>query len=177
MCFLPVPLPLFFFLPSFQQLMAHNTTVQLGGTAFLVCKVSGVDRVGVNWVCFFSLIVPLRTARKLPHSTSSSVQFRVDASTSTSWSSDPVVPISRRSWKIQFSSRPPDRTEEICWRAQLLLQWNMHILYKTCSVFSAPAPAQGPLSLSVSLLLPLPLPHSMPFPFPFAFSFSFHFPV
>lgn len=34
------------------QLMAHNTTVQLGGTAFLVCKVSGVDRVGVNWVCF-----------------------------------------------------------------------------------------------------------------------------
>ncbi|KRF78459.1 uncharacterized protein Dvir_GJ17815, isoform D [Drosophila virilis] len=29
--------------------MAHNTTVQLGGTAFLVCKVSGVDRVGVNW--------------------------------------------------------------------------------------------------------------------------------
>lgn len=32
--------------------MAHNTTVQLGGTAFLVCKVSGVDRVGVNWVCF-----------------------------------------------------------------------------------------------------------------------------
>lgn len=32
-------------------MMAHNITVQLGGTAFLVCKVSGVDRVGVNWVC------------------------------------------------------------------------------------------------------------------------------
>ncbi|KAG4071792.1 hypothetical protein HA402_011946 [Bradysia odoriphaga] len=30
-------------------MMAHNTTVQLGGTAFLVCKVAGVDRVGVNW--------------------------------------------------------------------------------------------------------------------------------
>lgn len=28
-------------------MMAHNTTVQLGGTAFLVCKVAGVDRVGV----------------------------------------------------------------------------------------------------------------------------------
>ncbi|XP_050743124.1 uncharacterized protein LOC108026473 isoform X6 [Drosophila biarmipes] len=37
--------------PMFEdsELMAHNTTVQLGGTAFLVCKVSGVDRVGVNW--------------------------------------------------------------------------------------------------------------------------------
>lgn len=35
------------------QMMAHNTTVQLGGTAFLVCKVAGVDRVGVNWVCFW----------------------------------------------------------------------------------------------------------------------------
>ncbi|XP_037035058.1 zwei Ig domain protein zig-8 isoform X1 [Bradysia coprophila] len=31
------------------EMMAHNTTVQLGGTAFLVCKVAGVDRVGVNW--------------------------------------------------------------------------------------------------------------------------------
>ncbi|XP_037731812.1 zwei Ig domain protein zig-8 isoform X4 [Drosophila subpulchrella] len=32
--------------------MAHNTTVQLGGTAFLVCKVSGVDRVGnqISWI-------------------------------------------------------------------------------------------------------------------------------
>ncbi|XP_065368315.1 hemicentin-1 isoform X2 [Calliphora vicina] len=38
--------------PMFEdsEMMAHNTTVQLGGTAFLVCKVSGVDRVGVNWV-------------------------------------------------------------------------------------------------------------------------------
>lgn len=27
------------------QLMAHNATVQLGGTAFLVCKVAGIDRV------------------------------------------------------------------------------------------------------------------------------------
>ncbi|XP_033149141.1 uncharacterized protein LOC108596860 [Drosophila busckii] len=37
--------------PMFEdsELMAHNTTVQLGGTAFLVCKVTGVDRVGVNW--------------------------------------------------------------------------------------------------------------------------------
>ncbi|KAL5289391.1 hypothetical protein ACFFRR_009496 [Megaselia abdita] len=37
--------------PMFEdsEMMAHNTTVQLGGTAFLVCKVSGVDRVGVNW--------------------------------------------------------------------------------------------------------------------------------
>ncbi|XP_052861607.1 hemicentin-2 [Anopheles cruzii] len=31
------------------EVMAHNTTVQLGGVAFLVCKVAGVDRVGVNW--------------------------------------------------------------------------------------------------------------------------------
>ncbi|XP_037941857.1 uncharacterized protein LOC119674773 [Teleopsis dalmanni] len=38
--------------PMFEdsEMMAHNTTVQLGGTAFLVCKVSGVDRVGVNWI-------------------------------------------------------------------------------------------------------------------------------
>ncbi|CAD7078086.1 unnamed protein product [Hermetia illucens] len=37
--------------PMFEdsEMMAHNTTVQLGGTAFLVCKVAGVDRVGVNW--------------------------------------------------------------------------------------------------------------------------------
>lgn len=35
------------------QMMAHNTTVQLGGTAFLMCKVAGVDRVGVNWVCYW----------------------------------------------------------------------------------------------------------------------------
>ncbi|XP_055918603.1 uncharacterized protein LOC129950706 [Eupeodes corollae] len=37
--------------PMFEdsEMMAHNTTVQLGGTAFLICKVSGVDRVGVNW--------------------------------------------------------------------------------------------------------------------------------
>lgn len=38
-------------------MMAHNTTVQLGGTAFLVCKVAGVDRVGVNWVCFGVLCI------------------------------------------------------------------------------------------------------------------------
>ncbi|XP_055311234.1 lachesin isoform X3 [Sitodiplosis mosellana] len=31
------------------EMMAHNTTVQLGGNAFLMCKVAGVDRVGVNW--------------------------------------------------------------------------------------------------------------------------------
>lgn len=36
-------------------MMAHNTTVQLGGTGFLVCKVAGVDRVGVNWVCLVLL--------------------------------------------------------------------------------------------------------------------------
>ncbi|EDW49541.1 GM16524 [Drosophila sechellia] len=30
--------------------MAHNTTVQLGGTAFLVCKVSGVDRNQISWI-------------------------------------------------------------------------------------------------------------------------------
>ncbi|XP_037731811.1 zwei Ig domain protein zig-8 isoform X3 [Drosophila subpulchrella] len=40
--------------PMFEdsELMAHNTTVQLGGTAFLVCKVSGVDRVGnqISWI-------------------------------------------------------------------------------------------------------------------------------
>lgn len=35
------------------QITSQNTTVQLGGTAFLVCKVPGVDRVGVNWVSFF----------------------------------------------------------------------------------------------------------------------------
>lgn len=35
------------------QMMAHNTTVQLGGNAFLMCKVAGVDRVGVNWVCYW----------------------------------------------------------------------------------------------------------------------------
>uniref|UniRef100_A0A182IN06 Uncharacterized protein n=1 Tax=Anopheles atroparvus TaxID=41427 RepID=A0A182IN06_ANOAO len=29
------------------EVMAHNTTVQLGGVAFLVCKVAGVDRVGM----------------------------------------------------------------------------------------------------------------------------------
>ena len=33
------------------QITSQNLTVQLGGTAFLVCKVPGVDRVGVNWVC------------------------------------------------------------------------------------------------------------------------------
>lgn len=36
--------------------MAHNTTVQLGGNAFLMCKVAGnnnIDRVGVNWVCYW----------------------------------------------------------------------------------------------------------------------------
>lgn len=32
------------------QITSQNLTVQLGGTAFLVCKVPGVDRVGVNWV-------------------------------------------------------------------------------------------------------------------------------
>uniref|UniRef100_A0A1I8QCP5 Ig-like domain-containing protein n=1 Tax=Stomoxys calcitrans TaxID=35570 RepID=A0A1I8QCP5_STOCA len=40
--------------PMFEdsEMMAHNTTVQLGGTAFLVCKVSGVDRVGnqISWI-------------------------------------------------------------------------------------------------------------------------------
>ncbi|XP_055379716.1 zwei Ig domain protein zig-8 isoform X2 [Condylostylus longicornis] len=40
--------------PAFEdsEMMAHNTTVQLGGTAFLVCKVSGVDRVGnqISWI-------------------------------------------------------------------------------------------------------------------------------
>uniref|UniRef100_A0A1B0GMX4 Uncharacterized protein n=1 Tax=Phlebotomus papatasi TaxID=29031 RepID=A0A1B0GMX4_PHLPP len=37
--------------PQFEdtEMFAHNTTVQLGGTAFLVCKVSGIDRVGANW--------------------------------------------------------------------------------------------------------------------------------
>ncbi|XP_031640852.1 zwei Ig domain protein zig-8 [Contarinia nasturtii] len=30
------------------EMMAHNTTVQLGGNAFLMCKVAGVDRVGVG---------------------------------------------------------------------------------------------------------------------------------
>ncbi|KAJ6640914.1 hypothetical protein Bhyg_05847 [Pseudolycoriella hygida] len=38
------------------EMMAHNTTVQLGGTAFLVCKVAGVDRVGVNWTVVVSCI-------------------------------------------------------------------------------------------------------------------------
>lgn len=37
-------------------MMAHNTTVQLGGNAFLMCKVAGIDRVGVNWVCLLVLI-------------------------------------------------------------------------------------------------------------------------
>jgi hypothetical protein len=32
------------------QITSQNLTVQLGGTAFLVCKVPGVDRIGVNWV-------------------------------------------------------------------------------------------------------------------------------
>ncbi|XP_037731813.1 lachesin isoform X3 [Drosophila suzukii] len=38
--------------PMFEdsELMAHNTTVQLGGTAFLVCKVSGVDRNQISWI-------------------------------------------------------------------------------------------------------------------------------
>lgn len=35
---------------SFFKITSQNLTVQLGGTAFLVCKVPGVDRVGVNWV-------------------------------------------------------------------------------------------------------------------------------
>lgn len=35
------------------QMMAHNSSCQLGGTAFLMCKVAGVDRVGVNWVCYW----------------------------------------------------------------------------------------------------------------------------
>lgn len=47
------------------QMMAHNTTVQLGGTAFLVCKVAGVDRVGVNWVCFGVLCIFLFLYNKL----------------------------------------------------------------------------------------------------------------
>uniref|UniRef100_A0A336MY35 CSON008268 protein n=1 Tax=Culicoides sonorensis TaxID=179676 RepID=A0A336MY35_CULSO len=29
------------------ELMAHNATVQLGGTAFLVCKVAGIDRAQI----------------------------------------------------------------------------------------------------------------------------------
>ncbi|XP_037035059.1 zwei Ig domain protein zig-8 isoform X2 [Bradysia coprophila] len=32
------------------EMMAHNTTVQLGGTAFLVCKVAGVDRNQISWI-------------------------------------------------------------------------------------------------------------------------------
>ncbi|KAL9913889.1 hemicentin-2 isoform X3 [Glossina fuscipes] len=38
--------------PMFEdsEMMAHNTTVQLGGTAFLVCKVSGVDRNQISWI-------------------------------------------------------------------------------------------------------------------------------
>jgi len=39
-------------LPTSFQITSQNLTVQLGGTAFLVCKVPGVDRVGVNWVSF-----------------------------------------------------------------------------------------------------------------------------
>jgi hypothetical protein len=37
--------------------MAHNTTVQLGGAAFLVCRVAGADRVGVSWVCCYALLM------------------------------------------------------------------------------------------------------------------------
>lgn len=47
--------PLIFSVFFYLQMMAHNTTVQLGGTAFLVCKVAGVDRVGVNWVFVFGV--------------------------------------------------------------------------------------------------------------------------
>ncbi|XP_055530417.1 zwei Ig domain protein zig-8 isoform X2 [Wyeomyia smithii] len=32
------------------EVMAHNTTVQLGGVAFLVCKVAGVDRSQISWI-------------------------------------------------------------------------------------------------------------------------------
>ncbi|XP_055630047.1 zwei Ig domain protein zig-8 isoform X2 [Toxorhynchites rutilus septentrionalis] len=32
------------------EMMAHNTTVQLGGVAFLVCKVAGVDRNQISWI-------------------------------------------------------------------------------------------------------------------------------
>lgn len=32
------------------EVMAHNTTVQLGGVAFLVCKVAGVDRNQISWI-------------------------------------------------------------------------------------------------------------------------------
>uniref|UniRef100_A0A8W7Q086 Ig-like domain-containing protein n=1 Tax=Anopheles coluzzii TaxID=1518534 RepID=A0A8W7Q086_ANOCL len=34
----------------FVDVMAHNTTVQLGGVAFLVCKVAGVDRNQISWI-------------------------------------------------------------------------------------------------------------------------------
>lgn len=40
------------------QITSQNLTVQLGGTAFLVCKVPGVDRVGVNWVSWKLLVCP-----------------------------------------------------------------------------------------------------------------------
>ncbi|CAO1320323.1 unnamed protein product [Diamesa hyperborea] len=36
-------------MPEETEITSQNLTVQLGGTAFLVCKVPGVDRVGVNW--------------------------------------------------------------------------------------------------------------------------------
>ncbi|XP_063701036.1 hemicentin-2-like [Culicoides brevitarsis] len=38
--------------PQFEEseLMAHNATVQLGGTAFLVCKVAGIDRNQITWI-------------------------------------------------------------------------------------------------------------------------------
>ncbi|KAG5677420.1 hypothetical protein PVAND_007178 [Polypedilum vanderplanki] len=36
-------------LPDEPEITSQNLTVQLGGTAFLVCKVPGVDRIGVNW--------------------------------------------------------------------------------------------------------------------------------
>ncbi|XP_055611873.1 hemicentin-1 isoform X2 [Uranotaenia lowii] len=32
------------------EVMAHNTTVQLGGVAFLVCKVAGADRNQISWI-------------------------------------------------------------------------------------------------------------------------------
>uniref|UniRef100_A0A182QVU8 Immunoglobulin V-set domain-containing protein n=1 Tax=Anopheles farauti TaxID=69004 RepID=A0A182QVU8_9DIPT len=40
------------------EVMAHNTTVQLGGVAFLVCKVAGVDRMYTNDERFAILHTP-----------------------------------------------------------------------------------------------------------------------
>lgn len=60
-------------------MMAHNTTVQLGGNAFLMCKVAGVDRVGVNWVCFwcwFSSLLLFECPEFIHQSLPNNIQLR-----------------------------------------------------------------------------------------------------